>query len=90
MSLYPFLYLWLVLDAVILVLFAYRAKLSRGEERVVNLSHGTSNSQVVLAQKLTQIEKMSRILAIIAVVYGVALGVAAIVQAFTSPGTPGM
>jgi hypothetical protein len=87
-NLLPFLYLWLALDVVIIVLFGFRQKIARTEDASTSLSvtDPVAASQVkTLGTKLDKIEKWIKLLVIIAVIFGVVLGVLAIVQAFNSP-----
>ena len=91
MNLFPFLYLWLALDAVIVVLFGWRQTIARKEENSLHVLHGgVQAQQVALAEKLAQVDKWGKIVTIVAVVYGVTLGVLAIVQAISSPGISGV
>ena len=92
MSLYPFLYLWIVLDAVVLVLFGWRQTLARKEDDSLHVLHAgdVPAQQVALAQRLEQVDKWGKITTIIAVAYGVILGVLAIIQAISSPGSSGV
>ena len=85
-DLLPFLYLWLALDAVIIVLFGWRQKISRAENASVKLTDPVAASHMtVLEAKLRKIDKWIKLLVIIAVIFGAVLGVLAIVQAFNSP-----
>jgi hypothetical protein len=91
MNLYPFLYIWIILDAVVLVLFGWRQSLARKEDSSLHVLHaGVPQQQVALVQKLGQIDKWGKITTVVAVVYGLILGVLAIVQAISSPGMPGV
>lgn len=84
-DLLPFLYLWLALDAVIIVLFGRRQKIARAESASVKLTDPVAASQMkVLGAKLGKIDKLIKLLVIIAVIFGVVLGVLAIIQAFNS------
>jgi hypothetical protein len=88
-NLFPFLYLWLVMDAMIVVLFGYRQTVARKEDPGMHVLHaGAPAQQVAFAQKLGQIDKWGKLLTIVAVVFGVILGSAAIALSFVSPGSP--
>ena len=89
-DLIPFLYLWLVLVAAVIVLFFWRQAIARKEDDSIHVLQGSAAQQVVVAQKLDQIDKWGKLVTIIAVVYGVILGAAAIMQAFFSPGASGV
>lgn len=89
-SLSPFLYIWLVLVAAVIVLFLWRQAIARREDDSIHVLQGSTHQQVTVAQKLDQIDKWGKLVTIIAVIYGVILGAAAIMQAFVSPGTSGV
>ncbi len=88
-NLFPFLYLWLALDVVVIVLFGLRQKVARAESVTMSMSltDAVAASQMkTLGSKLDKLDKWAKTLVIIAVIYGVVLGVLAIVEAFTSTG----
>jgi hypothetical protein len=91
-NLFPLLYLWLVLDGVIVLLFAWRQSVARKEEGSLHVLAGTSEAaqQIGTSQKLDNIDKWGKLLTIIAVLYGVLLGALAIFQSLTSSGASGV
>ncbi len=89
-NLTPFLYIWLVLVAAVIVLFFWRQAIARREDDTIHVLQGSPTQQVAVAQRLDQIDRWGKLLTIIAVVCGVILGAAAIMQAFVSPGPSGV
>jgi hypothetical protein len=86
-DLHPFLYLWIVLAAVVGVLFGWRQSVARKEDDTVHLLHGAAPSQQVsLSQKLDQIDRWGKLATIVAVAYGVILGGLYIYQGIVAPG----
>lgn len=78
----PFIVLGVILFAVVGVLAFYRKSLSRGEDDQLHVFDGGGANQPVLAHKLDQIDKWGKLLTIIAVVYGVIVGVAYVYQSY--------
>jgi hypothetical protein len=71
----PFVIVWAVLAAVVLVLIFWRKAVSSHEDDSLHVSQaGAIQEQVGMAQKLEQIDKWGKILTVIAVVYGLILG----------------
>jgi hypothetical protein len=91
-NLFPLLYLWLALDAIIIVLFGCRQTIARKEEGSLHVLSGTAEvaHQVGTSQKLDQIDKWGKLLTIVAVAFGVLLGALAIYQSLTSAGSSGV
>jgi hypothetical protein len=90
LNLFPLLYLWLALDAVIVGLFGWRQRVARGENGSVRLVSGGVSEQVATASKLEQIGKWLKLLTMIALAFGVLLGAMAVYQSLNSTGTPGV
>lgn len=66
-----------------LAMFAYRKFISRDTDELVHLGEGSvqaSAKQVAYDKNVTQVDKIVKILMIVTIVYGVALGVFMIVQ----------
>ena len=96
LDLRPFLYLWVVLAAIVAMLFGWRQVLARKEDESLHVlpQEGPAGAQVSMTaqkvgQKLDQIDKWGKLATIVTVVYGVILGALYIYQGFTSPGIPG-
>ena len=80
-NLVPYLVIWVVLAAVVIVLFAWRQAVARKEDDTVHvLGNDTSPEQNVVAQKLEMIDKWGKLATLVAVVFGVLLGAAYIAQ----------
>lgn len=91
LDLRPFLYLWVVLAAIVAVLFGWRQLLARREDdslHVLPLA-GSAGPQVSFAHKLEQVDKWGKLATITTVVYGMFLGALYIYQGFASPGVSG-
>jgi len=76
MNLMPFVIVWLILAAVLVVLLIYRASLSRREQETVHVL-GTDPAEIshkmTVAQKLLVVERWLKIVAVILVVYSLVL-----------------
>ena len=87
MNLSPFLVLWALLAAVVLLMMAWRQALARKENDTLHVSVADNApvvEQTVLATKLEKIDKWGKLLTIIAIVYGAILGAAYLWQFWTS------
>ena len=81
----PFLGLWLLVIAALIVVAFRRKSVAVQEDPALHLgaAHaGTAAEQIALAKKLEQIDKWMKILTIIAAVFGVLLGAAALYKAW--------
>jgi uncharacterized membrane protein len=79
LDLRPFLALWLLLVAAVIVVAFWRRFVAVHEDDALHLSaaeYGTPAQQVATAQKLDQIDKWGKLLTVIAIVFGVLLGAA--------------
>lgn len=86
----PFLYLWIVLAAVVVVLFAWRQSIAKKEDDTIDvLQSAAPPQQAFLAQKLEHVDKWGKLITIIAAVYAVVLGALYIYQGLVSPSTFG-
>jgi len=78
--------LWIAVFVVLLIVYVYRKMVGAGADELVHLSDVSDSliaKQEALAGKLQQLDRIVRILAIIFVVYGVALGSYQIYQALS-------
>jgi len=85
LDLRPFLILWLVEIAALVVVSFIRRSVAVQEDPALHLgaAHaGTAAEQMALAKKLGQIDKAMKILAVVAVVFGLLLGAAALYKAW--------
>jgi len=81
----PFLALWLVVIAAVVVVAFWRRSVALQEDPALHLgaSHaGTAAQQVAVARKLAQVDKWMKILTVTAVVLGLLLGAAALYKAW--------
>jgi Tfp pilus assembly protein PilO len=85
LDLHPFLVLWLLLIAAVVVMAFWRRYVAQQEDPALHLGteHAvTAAQQVAIAQKLAQIDKWIKLLTVIAVVFGVLLGGAYLYKAW--------
>jgi hypothetical protein len=81
LDLRPFLTLWLIVIAAVIVVAFWRRSVAVQEDPALHLgtAHaGTAAQQVAVAKKLAQIDKWVKILSVTAVVLGLLLGAAAL------------
>lgn len=84
-DLHPFLILWLIVIAGVVVLAFRRRSVALQEDPALHLgmAHAsTAAEQVAVAKKLEQIDKWVKLLIIIAVAFGVLLAAAALYKAW--------
>jgi hypothetical protein len=85
LDLRPFVTLWLIVIAALIVVAFRRKSVAVQEDPALHLgaSHaGTAAEQIALAKKLGQIDKLMKILSVVAVVFGLLLGAAALYKAW--------
>jgi preprotein translocase subunit SecG len=81
----PFLALWLVVIAAVIVVAFWRRSVAVQEDPALHLgaAHaGTAAQQIAVAKKLEHIDKWMKILTVVAVVFGLLLGAAALYKAW--------
>lgn len=86
----PIVMIWVVLGVVTLGLALYRKLITANEEDLVHLADGEERQipeQVSLARKLEAIDRYGKILTIVTVALGVAIGIAYMYQAWNDPGS---
>jgi hypothetical protein len=81
-SLLPFLYPWIALALAVIGLMVRRKVVASHEDDNLHVLDGGGANQTVVAHKLDQIDHWGKILTVIAVVYGVLLGLAYAYQAW--------
>ena len=84
-DLHPFLILWLIVIAGVVVLAFRRRSVALQEDPALHLgmAHAsTAAEQVAVAKKLEQIDKWVKILIVIAVAFGILLAAAALYKAW--------
>jgi preprotein translocase subunit SecG len=81
------LVLWIVIAAALAVVFVYRKVIEGGSDELVHVSDVSDailSKQEATARTLQQLDKLVMVLAIVFVVYGLALGCLQIYQAFNA------
>jgi hypothetical protein len=79
LDLRPFLTLWLIVIAAVIVVAFWRRSVAVQEDPALHLgaAHaGTADQQIAVAKKLAQIDKWMKLLSVTAVVLGLLLGAA--------------
>jgi hypothetical protein len=85
LDLHPFLVLWLIVIAAVIVVAFRRRSVALREDPALHLgmAHAsTAAEQVAVAKKLAQIDKWMKILIVVAVVFGLLLGATALYKAW--------
>jgi hypothetical protein len=88
MNMMPIVMIWVVLGVATLGLALYRKLISANEEDLIHLGPGEERQipeQVTLARKLEAIDRWGKVLTIVTVAIGVAIGGAYMVQAWYDP-----
>lgn len=86
MSLLPFVILWAVLAAVVIVLVIYRSTVAGHEDDMLHVEDTTgaiASQQEILARKLEVIDRWGKILTVLVVLYGLGLAAAYVYNAWT-------
>ncbi len=81
------LVLWIVLAAVLAILFAYRRVVAGGSDEFVHVSDVSDaviEKQKATARTLQQLDRIVMVLVIVLVVYGIALGGFQVYHALTA------
>ena len=81
----PFLTLWLVVIAALVVVCLWRRSVAVKEDPALHLGtaqDGTADQQIAVAKRLGQIDKWVKIMTVIAVVFGILLGAAYLYRAW--------
>jgi len=88
----PFIALETLLVLSVVALFVWRKTVSRNEDDNIHVLHGTTvlAQQEDVAHRLDVIDKWGKILTLVTVVFGLALGAAYVWQSFVSPPTTGL
>ena len=92
-SLTPFVVILLMLIAAVIVVAFWRRSVAVQEDPALPLgaAHaGTAAEQIAVAKKLAQIDKVMKILTVIAVVFGLLLGALALYQAWVLGSSGGL
>jgi len=84
----PIVMIWVVLGVATLGLALYRKFATMNEEDLVHLADGEERhipEQVALAAKLQAIDRWGKILTVVTLALGIAIGTAYMVQAWNNP-----
>jgi len=73
-NLVPFIVLWVLLAASVLVLIVWRKMVANQEDDTIHVLQGSVAQQVTVAHKLEVIDKWGKILTVVTLVYGLILG----------------
>jgi hypothetical protein len=82
------LVLWIVVAAALVILYGYRKMVEGSSDELVHLSDVSDEvlqKQETTARNIQQLDRIVMILAIVVLVYGLALGGVQIYHAFNSP-----
>jgi hypothetical protein len=80
-NLLPFSILWMLLSAAVVALIAYRAWVARNEDDSLHVMEaGLTAQQVVVGHKLEVIDRWGKMLTMVALVSGIALGSVYLIQ----------
>jgi hypothetical protein len=82
LNLLPFAVIWAILAAIVIFLIVYRRRVAHQEDDTLRVLEGSDaiTQQVSIAKKLEQIDRWGKTLTVVALVYGVAVGVSYIYQ----------
>ena len=83
-NLMPFVFVWTLFAASVLVLIVWRKAVARNEDDSLHMVQGAVAKQVSVAQKLELIDKWGKILTAVTVVSGLVLGAAYIYQTWVT------
>jgi hypothetical protein len=72
----PFVALWGLITASVIVLFIWRKIVAGKEDDSLHVNSGPASDQTVVAQQLDQIDKWGKIMTVVAVVLGLAVAAA--------------
>jgi hypothetical protein len=80
-NLLPFSILWMLLSAAVVALIAYRAWVARNEDDSLHVMEaGLTAQQVLVGHKLEVIDRWGKMLTMVALVSGIALGSVYLIQ----------
>jgi len=79
-NLIPFVALWSVIALAVLGLLAWRKIVSSKEDDQLHVLDGATTDQVIVASKLDTIDKWGKILTVVAVVLGLLIAAAYVIE----------
>jgi hypothetical protein len=82
LNLIPFAAVWVVLALIVIYLILYRRKFAHQEDDTLRVLEGPAviSQQEAVAKKLEQIDRWGKLLTVIALVYGIVIGLAFVWQ----------
>jgi hypothetical protein len=82
LNLIPFAVVWAVLALIVIYLILVRRKFAHQEDDTLRVLEGpvAISHQEIIAKKLDQIDRWGKVLTLIAVLYGIIIGVAFVYQ----------
>jgi ABC-type iron transport system FetAB permease component len=89
LDLRPFVALWIVVTAIVIVLFIWRKIVAGKEDDTLHVNSGSTTQQTVIAQKLDQIDKWGKIVTVLAVVLGILVAAAYVYGQFVGRASMG-
>ena len=82
MNLLPFIVLWILLACTVLAMVVWRKSVSSHEDDSLHVAQGPATEQISLAHKLEVIDRWGKILTVVTVVSGLALGALYVYQSW--------
>ena len=86
----PFVALWAIVTASVIVLFIWRKIVAGKEDDTLHVNSGALSQQTSLAQKLDQIDKWGKIMTVLAVLMGLLLAGAYVYAQFVGRASMGV
>ena len=82
LNLLPFAAVWAVLAVIVIYLIVHRRKFAHQEDDTLRVLEGPAviSQQIAVAKKLDQIDKWGKLLTLVALLYGLLIGVAFVWQ----------
>jgi hypothetical protein len=85
----PFVALWILLTAIVIVLFIWRKIVAGKEDDSLHVNSGALTQQTSLAEKLDQIDKWGKIMTVVAVLLGLLVAAAYVYGQFVGRASMG-
>jgi hypothetical protein len=85
----PFVGIWIVVTAIVIVLFIWRKIVAGKEDDSLHVDSGPIVQQTSIAQKLDQIDKWGKIMTVVAVVLGLLVAAAYVYGQFVGRASMG-
>ena len=86
----PFVALWAIVTASVIVLFIWRKIVAGKEDDTLHVNSGALSQQTSLAEKLDQIDKWGKIMTVLAVLIGLLLAAAYVYAQFVGRASMGV